>query len=123
MSKYYLITLKNARTYEARNVRVNGHPLVGLHTLVAPGRLECVVLPAAASGGLGSFKSLVGIFTEFDIVDPAVPDRRCTLRGRVRSATASPGGAVPANRPTETITIHWEEIKWQFPPLPSSRHS
>ena len=115
--------MKNARTYEARNVRVNGLPLAGLHTLAAPGRLECIVVPAAASGGLGNFKSMGGIFTEFDVVDPAAPDRRCTLRGRVRSVTASPGGAVPANRPTETITIHWEEIKWQNPPLPSSRHS
>jgi hypothetical protein len=113
MSKYYLITLKNARTYEARDVRVNGLLLASLQTLVARGRLECVVLPAARSGGLGSFKSLTGIFTEFDIVDPAVPGRHYTLRGRVTSATASPGGAVPANRPTETITIHWEEIKWQ----------
>ena len=91
MSKYYLITLKNARTYEARNVRVNGLPLAGLHALVAPGRLECLVLPAAPSGGLGGFKSLGGIFTEFDVVDPAVPDRRWTLRGRVRSATRQPG--------------------------------
>ena len=68
MSRYYSITLKNARNYEARDVRLNGLPLIGLHMLVGQGRLEFLVLPAAPSGALGGFKSLTGIDTEFDIV-------------------------------------------------------
>jgi hypothetical protein len=104
MSKYYLITLKNARSYEARDVRLNGLPLADLHMLTVPGRLEFLARETTPLGTVGTFASMTGIDTEFDIVDPTIPPRRRTLRGRVTSATASPGTAAP-RRPTETIVI------------------
>jgi hypothetical protein len=111
MSKYYMITLKNGRTYEARDVRLNGLPLAGLHMLIGPGRLDFLALPATAVGALGSFSSMRGIDTELDIVDPTIPGRRCTRRGRVTSATGSPGTATPGQPRTETIVIVCEELK------------
>ena len=111
-NKYYLITLKNARVYEARDARVNGLPIAGLHMLSGPGRLEFLALPAVPSGGLGSFKSMTGIDTEFDICDPAMPGRTCTLRGRVTSAAARPGKPVPAEPRPESICFVYEHISW-----------
>ena len=111
MSKYYSITLKNARTYEAQDVRVNGLPLTGLHMLVGSGRLQFLAFPATQSGGPAGFKSLSGLDTEFQVVDPAMPGRRRRLRGRVTSATPSPGNAAPAHRGTETLVIAYEELK------------
>jgi len=110
--KYYLITLKNARTYEARDARLNGLPLAGLHMLAGPGRLEFQALPRVPSGGLGHFTSMTGMNTEFEIVDPAVPGRRCTLRGRVISAAARPRSTVPAEPPRESISFVYERINW-----------
>ena len=111
MSKYYLITLKNGRSYEARDVRLNGLPLAGLHMFIGPGRLEFLALPATALSALGSFGSMRGIDTEFEIVDFTVPARRCTLRGRVTSATGSPGAGTPGQPRQETIVIVCEELK------------
>ncbi len=68
-------------------------------------------IPTALSVALGSFKSMSGIDTELAIVDPTIPGRRCTLRGRVTSATASPGTAAPAKPRSETISFACEEIK------------
>jgi hypothetical protein len=60
---------------------------------------------------LGSFGSMRGIDTEFDIGDPTIPGRRCTLKGRVTSATGSPGTASPGQPRAETIVIVCEELK------------
>ena len=111
MDKYYLITLKNARSYEARDVRLNALPLADLHMLIGAGRLEFLALSTTALSTLGSFGSMRGIDTEFDIVDPTIPGRRCRLRGRVTSATASPGTAAPGQPRTETIVIVCAELK------------
>jgi hypothetical protein len=111
MSKYYMITLKNGRSYEARDVRLNGLPLAGLQMLIGPGRLEFLAVPATALGTLGSFGTMRGIDTEFDIVDPTIPGRRRTLRGRATSATASPGTGTPGQPRPETIVIVCEELK------------
>ena len=110
----YLITLKNARAYEARDVRVNGLPLTSLNTIVAPGRLEFVALPAARSGPqtLGNFKSMCGIDVEFDISYPEIAGRRCTLGGRVTSAVVRPGSAAPSEPRQESVTFVYERIIW-----------
>jgi hypothetical protein len=115
MSKYYLITLKNARAYEARDVLCNGLPVAGLHMLVGQGRLQFLASPAVHSNGqilIGGFKSMSGIDAEFVIFDPAIPSRRCTLKGRVISAITQPGGAVPAN--SETITIEYSKVEYKL---------
>ncbi len=115
MPKYYLITLKNARSYEARDVRLNGLPLNSLHAIVAPGRLEFIGLPAAQSGvptATGFFKSMCGMDAEFEISYPEIPGRRCTLIGRVTSAVVRPGSAAPSEPRTETVTFAYERIIW-----------
>ena len=114
MPKYYDITLKNSRAYEARDVRLNGLPLTSLHTIVAPGRLEFIALPAAHSGqpAIGYFKSMCGIDSEFDISYPEIPGRRCTLRGRVISAVVGPARPAPSEPRTETVTFVYERIIW-----------
>ena len=44
------ITLKNARAFEAHDVRLNGLALSGLQMMSGPGRLEFVARPAAKPG-------------------------------------------------------------------------
>jgi hypothetical protein len=118
MSKYYLITLKNTRRYQARDVRSNGLPLTSLHTIVGPGRLEFTALQAAQSGaqtGLGGFERMIGIDAEFDIADPVgSPGRRGTLKGRVTSAVVRQGSASPAGRSGEYeyVQFTYERIIW-----------
>jgi hypothetical protein len=112
--KCYLITLKNAGAYEARDVRLDGLPLTSLHTIVAPGRLEFVALPAARSGplSLATFKSMCGLDVEVEISYPEIPGRRCTLRGRVTSAVVRRGGAAPSEPREESVTFVYERIIW-----------
>ena len=115
MPKYYEITLKNARSYEARDVRLNGLPLNSLHTIVAPGRLEFSALPAAQSGsptGTGFFKSMCGMDADFDIAYPEIPGPRCTLMGRVTSAVVRQGSAGPSGPRQEYVTFVYERIIW-----------
>jgi len=112
MAKYYVITLKNARAYEARDVRLDGLPLTNLNTIVAPGRLEFVALPTARSGPqhLAGFKSMCGLDVEVEISYPEIPGRRCTLGGRVISAVVGPARPAPSEPPTETVTFVYERI-------------
>ena len=114
MQKYYLITLKNARAYEARDIRLNGLPLTSLDTIVAPGRLEFMAVPAVQSGQsvTGYFKSMCGIDAEFDVSYPEIPSRRCTLRGRVTSAVVRPGGAARGEPAPEYVSFVYEKIIW-----------
>ena len=113
MSKYYLVTLKNVRSYEARDVRSNGIALASLHSLIAPGRLEFLARPTQPlGGGLGDFRSMTGITTEVDVIDPTVPGRRCTLSGRVISVTPSPRRPVPPEPPEESVAFYYQSRKW-----------
>lgn len=113
MSKYYLVTLKNARSYEARDVRSNGIALSSLHSFTAPGRLEFLARPTQPlGGGLGNFRSMTGITTEIDVIDPAVPGGRCTLGGRVISVTARPRRPppVPPEQPEENVAFYCQSM-------------
>ena len=111
--KYYDITLKNARGFEAHEVRVNGLPLSGLHMIGGPGRLQFIARPAVkpgATAGLGNFKSMSGIDAELEIAEYGLPRRRRRLRGRVTSAIARPGGAGQMNQTYEEVTFVYHQV-------------
>ena len=115
MPKHFDITLKNARGFEAHDVRLNGLPLSGLHMMGGPGRLEFTARPAVKPGArtvAGSFKSVSGIDAELEIAEYGIPRRRCTLRGRVTSAIARPGGAGKTNQTCEEVTFVYHHITW-----------
>jgi hypothetical protein len=111
MSKYYLVTLRNGGSYDARDLRSNGIALASLHSLIAPGRLEFLARPTQPlGGGLGNFRSMTGITTEIDVIDPA--GGRCTLSGRVISVTARPRrrAPVPPEPPEENVAFYYQSI-------------
>jgi hypothetical protein len=53
-----------------------------------------------------------GIDAELEIAEYGIPRRRCTLRGRVTSAIARPGGSGPLNQPYEEVTFVYHQITW-----------
>ena len=109
MPRYYFITLKNTRSYEARDVRSNGLALGSLHSLIAPGQLEFLARPREPLGGLGDFKSMTGITTEIDVIDPTDPGSRRTLSGRVISVIVRPRRATPPEPPEEFVTFYYSK--------------
>lgn len=109
MAKYYDISLKNTRRYEARDVRLNGMPLIALQTISGPGRLDFVAIPQESGGVIGGFKSMSGMDSEVEIVDPAAPGRRRKLHGRVTSAILHPATAHDTHE-YEQVTFIFNKI-------------
>ena len=113
MAHYYDISLKNTRRVEAREVRLNGVPLVGLHAIGESGRLEFQAPSASPSGQktiIGGFKSMSGMDSEVEIADYAAPGVRRTLKGRVTSVlTRAPS---PTSRGPEyyEVTFTFDKI-------------
>ena len=115
MPKYDDITLKNARAFEAHDVRLNGLPLSGLQMMGGPGRLEFVARPAVKPGSstvAGSFKSMSGIDAELEIAEYGVPGRHRTLRGRVTSTIVRPSGGGDVSHTYEEVTFVFHRITW-----------
>jgi hypothetical protein len=111
VAKYYDITLKNARGFEAHDVRLNGLALSGLQAMGGSGKLEFVARPKPGDrAGTGSFKSMSGLDTELEVADYGVPPRRRTLRGRVTAAIARPGAAGQMNQAYEEVTFVYHRI-------------
>ena len=113
MAHYYDISLKNTRRVEAREVRLNGLLLAGLHAIREPGRLEFVTVSSADGadrGLIGGFKSMTGIDTELEVIDPASPGLRRRLTGRVASAITHQAEPSTRTGEYETVTFIFNKI-------------
>jgi hypothetical protein len=85
-----LIANGTAATYRMDDVRFNGRPVNSLRDVNASGRLEFAACRAGQSQrmNVGSFRSMTGITTEMEVVDPRYPGEGLAAAARVLAAVS-----------------------------------
>ncbi len=136
---YYAIILTNfgiAQMYEARNVRLNGRPLINLDIKDIQGRLEFVAVPAHShhfhgivarisqgtrtisqipaissytQGFLGGLRNLVGLTITMVLTKPQTPSQSQAVTGRITGVVSDPSDSSREGL-TENLSFNFEKF-------------